>query len=296
MKKIIHINMDNVLVDIHGIDGMRNIHGARESLKRLSYDYDVFIYSAAAYDARVTWRAKTEWILNNFGDDAVRNLTLTHDKYVPIGDFLIIKEKEEFVVFQGRHLQFKKGDFENWECIVDYFDSARLNPLLSICRLAAERPQCLRLTCFCGGDGFRRMLLRISSGDIPVKRWLHAPSSEFEYDPHLPFTLEQKHNILSICEEVNIEKLAESTAAASDNSFSSNTHFLMCLGILLHQMSRSEDLVQGYTAEYKSLSNILCAKLLTWVGDKDIEHSEWLTRLIDNPNYCLTWEDLERFE
>lgn len=292
--------MDNVLVDIRGgINRMKIIDGARESFEKLSENYDVFIYSAAAYDGPATWRTKTEWLLNKLGDKAVRNLTLTHDEYVPIGDFLITSKRKEHVAFQGRHLQFGKGDFRKWEWIVDSIDSSRHNPLLSICRLASQNRWCLNVCCTtCGNFDFRVALLKISSGDIPITRWSRMEdvieAGTEQNLSELPFTPEQKRNILSICEEVKIHKLAES-CADYDDPHSPREHFLMCFGLLLDHMSKSENRDQGYTAEYKNLSNILCSKLLEY-GDMSTQNSEWLTRLIDDPNSWLTWEDLARFE
>jgi hypothetical protein len=282
---------------------MEDISDARKYLKEISYDYDVFIYSTAREDDPVTWHAKTEWILNNFGYEAARNLSFTHAKYVPRGDFLITAEKKEFIEFQGIHLQFGKGDFRKWRWIRDYFDSSSRNPLLSICRLALQNRWCLNLCCTtCGGVDFRTALRKISSGDIPITRWSHHMEEDIDNRLELdrtyrPFTPEQKRNILSICEEVNIQKLAEHVDCDDypEPRYSHRKHFLMCFGLLLDHMSRSEDPDQGYTAEYKHLSNILCSKLLQYENTSP-QNSEWLTRLIDDPCSWLEWRDLERFE
>ena len=185
----------------------------------------------------------------------------------------------------------------------------KINPLLSICRLASQERWCLDLHCTtCENFDFRIALLKISSGDIPITsgvgKWsrrknIIETASEPE-SPHLPFTLEQKHNILNLCDEVKIDKLAESGCDEDNHSYyRAREHFLMCLGILLDHMSKSEDHERGFarqnqSAEFKKLSNILSSKLLEW-EDMSTQNSEWLTRLMDDPDSWLTWEDLSRF-
>ena len=112
MKKILYIDMDNVLVDFpsgisklsqevineyeSNLDEVPNIfslmeplEGAIDSFKILSQRYDTYILSTAPWKNSSAWSDKVKWVKKYLGESAYKRLILTHHKNLNHGDYLI---------------------------------------------------------------------------------------------------------------------------------------------------------------------------------------------------------------
>lgn len=115
-KKILYIDMDNVIVDFKsGLDRvseelrdqyrgdedeipgifshMDPMPGAIEAVKQLGEMFDLYILSTAPWRNPSAWSDKLEWVHKNLGYDkediAHKRLILSHHKNLNIGNFLI---------------------------------------------------------------------------------------------------------------------------------------------------------------------------------------------------------------
>ena len=144
MKKILYIDMDNVLVDfasafkhlpdevlkeynnnrddIEGIFSlMEPMPGAIEAFKTLSEKYDTYILSTAPWDNPSAWCDKLHWVKKHLGKSAYKRLILTHHKNLNKGDFLIDdRTKNGAGEFEGEHIHFGQEPFLDWESAVRY--------------------------------------------------------------------------------------------------------------------------------------------------------------------------------
>ena len=145
-KLIIQIDMDGVLVNfqsgidampeelIHEYDGhlddvpgifskMKPMDGAINAFKELAKNYEVYICSTAPWENPTAWSDKLKWVKKYLGEEAYKRLTLTHNKHLVIGDYLIDDRTANGADrFKGKHLYFgPDGDYANWQAILDYF-------------------------------------------------------------------------------------------------------------------------------------------------------------------------------
>ena len=144
MKKIVYIDMDNVLVDfpsafeyldeitlkkyegrldeVPGIFAlMKPIEGAIEAFKKLSEKYDVYILSTSPWNNPTAWSDKLEWVKKYLGDLAYKRLILTHHKNLNKGDYLIDdRTKNGAGEFEGELILFGSEKFPNWNAVLDY--------------------------------------------------------------------------------------------------------------------------------------------------------------------------------
>ena len=114
MKKIIYIDMDNVLVDfktgisklskntiekfeghLDDVPGIFNLmepmKGSIEAFNELSQSekYDVYILSTAPWDNPTAWSDKLEWVKKYLRENGYKRLILSHHKNLNAGDYLI---------------------------------------------------------------------------------------------------------------------------------------------------------------------------------------------------------------
>ena len=113
MKKILYLDMDNVLVDFpsglaripeeiqreyedRGMDEipgifalMKPMPGAVEAFEALSEAFDVYILSTAPWENPSAWSDKLEWVKKYLGEKAWKRLILSHHKNLNRGDFLV---------------------------------------------------------------------------------------------------------------------------------------------------------------------------------------------------------------
>ncbi|QDC90062.1 hypothetical protein FIT80_00665 [Candidatus Methylopumilus universalis] len=144
MKKILYVDMDNVLVDFpsafprvspelltkHGDDKdeipgifslMDPIPGAIDSFNELSKLFDTYILSTSPWENDSAWTDKLKWVKKYLGESAYKRLILSHHKNLNVGDFLIDdRTKNGADKFQGEHIHFGTEKFPDWKSVVEY--------------------------------------------------------------------------------------------------------------------------------------------------------------------------------
>jgi len=143
-KKILYIDMDNVLVDFpSGIKKLRNetieiyndkldevpgifslmepMDNAIESYEKLSKKFDTYILSTSPWNNPSAWKDKVDWVRKYLGVVAHKRLILSHHKNLNMGDYLIDDRKNNGADrFQGELILFGSEKFPNWESVVKY--------------------------------------------------------------------------------------------------------------------------------------------------------------------------------
>lgn len=149
-KKILYIDMDNVLVNFQsGIDKLAEktraeyeghfddvpgifakmdpMPGAVEAVHRLAEKYDLYILSTAPWNNPTAWCDKLEWVKEHFGGDEdspfYKRLILSHHKNLCHGDYLIDDRPDKCGVdkFTGEVLHFgPEGKYKDWESVERY--------------------------------------------------------------------------------------------------------------------------------------------------------------------------------
>ena len=146
MKKILYVDMDNVLVDFpsafprvspelltkHGDDKdeipgifllMDPIPGAIDSFNELSKLFDTYILSTSPWENDSAWTDKLKWVKKHLGESAYKRLILSHHKNLNTGDFLIDdRTKNGADKFQGEHIHFGTEKFPDWKSVVEYLN------------------------------------------------------------------------------------------------------------------------------------------------------------------------------
>jgi len=144
MKKILYIDMDNVLVDFpsgvsklsqevineyeSNLDEVPNIfslmeplEGAIDSFKILSQRYDTYILSTAPWENSSAWSDKVKWVQKYLGESAYKRLILTHHKNLNHGDYLIDdRTKNGAGEFKGELIHFGTDKFPDWKSVCSY--------------------------------------------------------------------------------------------------------------------------------------------------------------------------------
>mgnify|MGYP001163764162 FL=1 len=145
MKKILYIDMDNVLVNFQsGLDKidlqtqskfddkndeipgifslMEPVEGAIEAFEKLSALYDTYILSTAPWENPSAWTDKLLWVKKYLGEKAKKRLILSHHKNLNHGDFLIDDRPNRGAKdFQGEWLEFGPGKkFPDWNSVLTY--------------------------------------------------------------------------------------------------------------------------------------------------------------------------------
>lgn len=144
MKKILYVDMDNVLVDFQsGISQVPdeilkqyeghydNIPGlfarmvpmpdAIPSFHTLAEVFDTYILSTALWRNPSAWSDKLQWVQDHLGQAGHKRLILTHHKSLNRGDFLIDdREKHGAKDFMGEHIHFGTERFPHWQSVVEY--------------------------------------------------------------------------------------------------------------------------------------------------------------------------------
>ncbi len=149
MKKIIYIDMDDVLCDFtssHSAALARNpkikypqsqygffrslkpIKGGIEAVKYLMSKeiFDVYILTAPSVKNPLCYIEKRLWIEDYFGFDMVYRLIISPNKGLNKGDYLIDdndrgRGQENF---EGKLLQFGSKEYESWNEVIGYFNEA----------------------------------------------------------------------------------------------------------------------------------------------------------------------------
>ncbi len=149
-KKILYIDMDNVLVDFasafphlgeetlreyHGhlddVPGifayMHPVEGAVDAFQILSAYYDTYILSTAPWDNPSAWSDKLEWVKRYLGDMAYKRLILSHHKELNRGDYLVDdRVKNGAGEFEGEHILFGSLAYPDWASVVRYLEVGKI--------------------------------------------------------------------------------------------------------------------------------------------------------------------------
>lgn len=144
MKKVLYIDMDNVLVDfssaiprlpreivaefedrldeVPGIFALMDpVDRALESYKMLADRFDTYILSTSPWENPSAWSDKLLWVKKHLGSQAYKRLILTHHKNLNLGHFLVDdRTKNGADRFQGEHILFGSERFPDWYSVVDY--------------------------------------------------------------------------------------------------------------------------------------------------------------------------------
>ena len=142
--KTVLVDMDGVLVDfesgiiqqdeatlieyegrydeIPGIFGlMKPKDDAIESYEWLCENFDTYILSTAPWDNNSAWKDKHLWVQKYLGKVARKRLTLSHNKNMVIGDYLIDDRTKNGVdKFTGEHIWFGQETFPDWTSVIGY--------------------------------------------------------------------------------------------------------------------------------------------------------------------------------
>jgi 5'-nucleotidase len=143
-KKILYIDMDNVLVDFQsGIDQldlptrikylgrydevpgifskMLPFKDAIESFNELSEHFDTYILSTSPWENHSAPSDKLKWVKTYLGNKVRKRLILTHRKDLNIGDFLVDdRTKNGAGEFKGEFIQFGTTRFPDWITVKKY--------------------------------------------------------------------------------------------------------------------------------------------------------------------------------
>ncbi len=144
MKKIVYVDMDNVLVDFQsGIDRltpdeiatyegrydeaphifskMDPMKDAIESYARLCDKFDTYILSTSPWENPTALNDKLEWVKRYLGRYAYKRLILSHNKHLNQGDYLIDdRDKNGADRFTGELILFGSERFPHWQAIMSY--------------------------------------------------------------------------------------------------------------------------------------------------------------------------------
>ncbi len=148
MKKIIYIDMDNVLVDFktgiekldeptrnlyegrldevpHIFSLMKPIEGSIEAIRLLASRYDLFILSTSPWLNPTALQDKLDWIKTYFGDapDSIfyKRVIFTHRKDLLRGDYLIDDRTNNGADrFEGVLIQYGNSTYMNWDSVIAF--------------------------------------------------------------------------------------------------------------------------------------------------------------------------------
>ena len=150
MKKVLYVDMDNVLTDfpaaiarlprdvvaayegkldeVPGIFAdMAPMPHAVESFLDLAERFDTYILSTAPWENPSAWTDKLHWVKRHLGKAGHKRLILTHHKNLNRGDFLVDdRTKNGAGEFAGEHILFGSERFPDWPTVGKYL-TARAN-------------------------------------------------------------------------------------------------------------------------------------------------------------------------
>lgn len=144
MKKILYLDMDNVLVDfpsgiarldadtlaafkerldeVPGIFSLMDpMPGAVDAYRQLADQFDTYILSTAPWQNPSAWSDKLLWVKEHLGNRAHKRLILSHHKHLNHGDFLVDdRTKNGADRFSGEHIHFGTERFPGWPEVLGY--------------------------------------------------------------------------------------------------------------------------------------------------------------------------------
>jgi 5'-nucleotidase len=144
LKKVLYVDMDNVLVDFpSGIarldESVQNEYAGKldevpgifaqmapmpkaiEAFKELSELFDTYILSTAPWENPSAWSDKLLWVKNHIGEKAHKRLILSHHKNLNDGAYLVDdRTKNGADAFLGEHIHFGTQQFPDWDAVLEY--------------------------------------------------------------------------------------------------------------------------------------------------------------------------------
>jgi len=149
-KKIIYIDMDNVLVDfqsglnkidkailkeykgheddIPGIFSLMDpMPGAIEAFNFLAKHFDTYILTTAPWENPTALQDKRDWVKKYLPETGYKRLIITHHKNLNKGDYIIDDRTARGVdKFEGEHIHFGTKEFPDWGVVLEYFKNKEL--------------------------------------------------------------------------------------------------------------------------------------------------------------------------
>jgi 5'(3')-deoxyribonucleotidase len=101
------------------------IDGAIEAFKWLWEHFEVFILTRPSYQNPMCYTEKRVCVENHLGIEAAKNLIISYDKTLFIGDALI--DDTQCDGFQGEMILFGSERFGNWTTVIKYLSQNYLN-------------------------------------------------------------------------------------------------------------------------------------------------------------------------
>lgn len=144
MKRIVYVDMDNVLVDFRSgisriskeaaseyegrLDEVPGIFSlmdpmpeAIDAFGELSQRFDTYILSTSPWENPSAWSDKLLWVKKHLGSSAYKRLILSHHKNLNSGHFLIDDRTNNGADrFQGEHIKFGSDRFPGWQAVLSY--------------------------------------------------------------------------------------------------------------------------------------------------------------------------------
>jgi 5'(3')-deoxyribonucleotidase len=136
---IVHVDMDDVLCNYLGayreakdknpgilypqsIKGfyldLKPIPGAIEGFKFLQKHFEVYIATRPSYMNVHCYSEKREWVEKYLGLETCKNLAMTPNKNLLMGDFLI--DDVPWIEFKGEQILFGSDKFPGWDSVLKY--------------------------------------------------------------------------------------------------------------------------------------------------------------------------------
>ena len=144
MKKIVYVDMDNVLVDFksgvnkypqevlqayegrfdeipHIFSKMEPMENAIDSYIQLCNNFDTYILSTSPWENPTALNEKLEWVKKYLGNYAHKRLILSHNKHLNMGDYLIDdRDKNGADRFKGELILFGSTQYPDWKAVMEY--------------------------------------------------------------------------------------------------------------------------------------------------------------------------------
>jgi 5'-nucleotidase len=104
---------------------MQPMPGAIAAYHELSELFDTYILSTAPWENPSAWSDKLEWVKRHLGAPAYKRLTLSHNKHLSRGHYLVDDRPnngaEAFGKVPGQKwIQFGHGHHKDWPKVVAY--------------------------------------------------------------------------------------------------------------------------------------------------------------------------------
>jgi 5'-nucleotidase len=144
LKKVLYVDMDNVLVDfpsgiaqldesvqeeyagrLDEVPGIFSIMSpmlnAIDAFKELSDLFDTYVLSTAPWENPSAGSDTLLWVKNHIGKAAYKRLILSHHKNLNDGAYLVDdRTKNGADAFLGEHIHFGTEQFPDWEAVLTY--------------------------------------------------------------------------------------------------------------------------------------------------------------------------------